>query len=99
MRLRKSSDRALPGFAGQAPYKNRQANFVSVCTTDPSHVIGVMGAIVYDPSELLTHSSDAGSLMMFSLFLPKCGRPSMPSGPTSSPRQRYWQPQRSERSI
>lgn len=58
-------------FAGQAPYKNRQANFVSVCTTDPSHVIGVMGAIVYDPSDLITHSSDAGSLMMFSLFPPK----------------------------
>lgn len=58
-------------FAGRTPYKNRQANFVAVCATDPNHVIGVMGAIVYDPSDLLTHSSDAGSLMMFSLSPPK----------------------------
>lgn len=58
-------------FAGETPYKNRQASFVAVCTTDPSHVVGVMGAIVYDPSELLTNSSDGGSKMMFGLFQPK----------------------------
>ena len=58
-------------FAGQTPYKNRQSNVVAICTSDPSHVIGAMGAVVYDPSELLTNSSDAGSKMMFSLFQPK----------------------------